>query len=167
MDLFSTEASWARLFARLGVRGRLFVLGRVDDYAYLPNSPDPERWLDVAAVFRNRALGAPVTKGVELLNYAAHAGGGGRAGAAGRGGTAGAGGALEYAATLPEAAGRAFAACLDGLEPSPEWLGGRGAAEVEEMVRTFVRLICGDSGLEAIYAGHREADRAYLQRLLA
>ena len=42
MDLFSTGASWSRLFARLGSRARCFFLGWVDDYAYLPEAPRPE-----------------------------------------------------------------------------------------------------------------------------
>jgi hypothetical protein len=165
VDLCSTGASWSRLFARLGRKPRCFFIGRIDDYAYLPDAPRPEDWLDMTTVFRNSELGVPVGKGVEMLNYAPHAvvedvvclpGGAYLPVLAG---------ALEYDIALPQAARGSFQACVRALEHYPE-LTACGPSWPAELVKVFVGLINADPHLGSIYAGHYAADVAYLQELL-
>jgi hypothetical protein len=165
VDLFSTGASWTRLFARLGRKPRCFFIGRIDDYAYLPEAPRPDDWLIMTTVFRNSELGMPIGKGVEMLNYAPHASvedvvclpNGAHLPVLAQ--------ALEYDAALPQAARQSFQACVRALEHYSQ-LTACGPSWPAELVKAFVRLIGADPHLGSIYAGHHAADAAYLRQLL-
>jgi hypothetical protein len=165
VDLSSTGASWASLFARLGTRGRCWFIGLIDNFSYLPGAPDPARQLEVTSVYRDSEL-AGVNKGVEMLNYAPHAriedvlllpGGAALPVLADE---------LEYDSAPASAARDSFAACLRALTRRPIGLTERDPADLGELVQTFVRLICGDRQLPAAYPRHLEADLAYERRIL-
>jgi hypothetical protein len=151
VDLFSTGASWARLFARLNARGRCWFIGRMDNYAYLPNPPRVEDWLDVSVVFCNSGLGSAVNKNVEMLNYAPHGvvedvlclPGGVALPVLAQ--------SLEYDVALPEAAHRSFRACVEAVPHYPE-LPRLATGALGDLIRDFVRLICADQQLLSIYA---------------
>lgn len=164
VDLFSTGASWSAFFARLGVRASCRFFGFVDNYRYLPEAPTDR--LDAEAVFRTSEFGAPLGKGVEMLNYAPHPvvedvlplpGGGALPLLADR---------LEYDAALPEAAHQAFRACIEALPHYPH-LRRTANANGNDLIKLFIRLICADARLAAIYPGHEAADADYLRRLRA
>jgi hypothetical protein len=169
VDLFSTGASWSRLFARLGRRARCFFIGRVDDYAYLPDAPRAEDWLDVTAIFRNSELGVPVGKGVEMLNYAPHGSvedvvclprpSGCPAHLPVLAGT------LEYDVALPQSARQSFQACVRALAHYPP-LTACSPCWPAELVKALVQRICAEPHLGTIYVGHQAADAAYLRDLL-
>lgn len=165
VDLLSTGASWSRFFAGLGTRGRCFFLGRIDDYAYLPDAGPPEAWLDLHAVLRTSALGTPFTKAVELLNYAPHAGVEDVVWLAGQAALPVLAPTLEYAVALPEAAQACLDHCLGSLGHYPA-LRQPPPRPVVELVRHLLRGICTDPRLPALYPGHLAADEVYLQRLL-
>jgi hypothetical protein len=165
VDLSSTGASWAALFARLGQRCRCRFIGWIDDYSYVQGGPGPADWLEVEVVFRNSEMPSPVSKAVELLNYAPYPvvedvlllPGGEALPVLGE--------SLEYNRALPEAAGRAFEACVKRLDHFPELARAR-AEGVAERIKSFVGLICSEPHLPSIYSGHLEADLAYQRRLL-
>jgi hypothetical protein len=166
VDLFSTGASWSKLFARLNVKARCFFIGHVDNYAYLKEPVRPEDWVEMTTVFRNSAIGAAVNKNVEILNYAPHPVVDDVLWLPGNAPLPILADSLEYDPVLPEAAHRSFKACLQALRHYPNVLGSR-LDGLEELIRNFVRYICADPHLPAIYAGHQAADVAYLQRILA
>jgi hypothetical protein len=165
VDLFSTGASWSRMFSRLGARAACFFISFVDDYAYLPDAPRPEESLDLTAVFRNSEFGFPITKGVEILNYAPHASVENVISLPHGAVLPVLAETLEYNPDLPTAAHQAFSACIRAMDHHPD-LPREGADSVRDLIREFVRLICADSQLPQIYAGHAAADAAYLKRLL-
>jgi hypothetical protein len=166
VDLLSTGASWAALLARLGVKGKFFFIGAIDDYAYAAGAARPAEWLEAASVFRTSELGRVPTKAVEMLNYAPH----------GRvedvrllpGGVAlpVLAEQLEYDAALPETVGEAFAACLKALEHYPELLRPQPGV-LAEVIKALALRVCADPQLHAIYAGHREHDEAYVREIFA
>jgi len=71
---------------------------------------------------------------------------------------------LEYDARLPAAAGQAFRASIHKLAPRDAAAGGSKDA-LAELIRVFVRLICADSHLPSIYAGHETSDLTYVRQL--
>jgi hypothetical protein len=165
VDLFSTGASWSSLFTRLNVKARCFFIGRVDNYAYLPEAPRPEDWLDVTALFCNSELGAPLNKGVEMLNYAAHASVEDVVPLPGGAALPVLAETLEYDPALPEAAQQAFQACIARLPYYPEIL-SRRPASLTDLIKTLVRMICADRHLDTLFPRHQAADADYLRRLL-
>jgi hypothetical protein len=165
VDLFSTGASWASLFARLGTPGRCRFIGWIDNHVYLAGGPAAQDWLEVEVIFQNSTLGLGVmNKNIEMLNYAPHGmvedvlplPGGGALPILSR--------TLEYDPTLPQAAHAAFASCVRALDHYPDLSRCRSEAPTD-MIRTLVSLISAEPGLPTIYAGHDAADHDYHQRL--
>jgi hypothetical protein len=165
VDLFSTGASWGRLFSRLGTRARCWFIGRVDTYSYLPGASRPEEWLDMTVLFRNSELSLPPNKNVEMLNYAPHGVVEDVLWLPGNVALPVLADELEYDPAFPQAAHRAFGACLEALRHYPD-LKCRTAEGVEKLIRTLVEAICADTQLPTIYADHEAADSAYLRRIL-
>src|SRR5262249_50384597 len=120
VDLFSTGASWSRLCARLETKARLFVIGQVDNYAYVRGGPSPDEWLDIAAGFRTSEFGSPLSKGVEMLNYAPHAVVEDVTWLPDNVALPVLAEKLEYDAALPTAAHQAFKLCIDRLPLYPD-----------------------------------------------
>lgn len=166
VDLFSTRASWAALFARLGVRGRCCLLGSIDNYSYLHNGLPPDDWLDVTAVFRTSQTGRVLNKNVEMLNYGTHPLVEDVRLLAGREALPVLAETLEYDPALPAAAHASFRACLRTLADYPGLTVGLRAQDVEKSLTFFVEQICDDSRLSVIYDGHQQADAAYMERLM-
>jgi hypothetical protein len=164
VDLFSTGTSWSKMFARLNSKARCFFIGRVDNYTYLSDSIHPDDWLDITAVFRNSEIGTPLSKGVEMLNYAPHACVEDVVCLPGQVWLPLLVEKLEYDAALPQAAHQSFKGCVQRLVYYPDLM--RCPVPDAELIKVLVRWICGDRQLDAIYAGHEAADAAYLQRLL-
>ena len=105
-------------------------------------------------MFKNSELGAPVTKGVEMINYAPHPvvedvrpllGGVALPFLAGE---------LEYDAALPEAAHEAFRRCVAALAAYPDLLRGP-VAGMGELIKALVGWLSADPHLPQIYAGTR------------
>jgi len=166
VDLFSTGISWSRLFSRLNTKARCFFIGRVDNYAYVQDSLRPDDWLDMHAIFRNNELGVLVNKNVEMLNYAPHPVVEDVRLLPGNEPLPILADTLEYDRILPEAAHQSFRACVQALPHYPDLLQAPTDC-LTELVKDFVRFICADPQLPRIYAGHAEADAAYLRRILA
>jgi hypothetical protein len=165
VDLFSTGASWSKLFSRLNAKARCWFIGRVDNYAYMPDAPRPEDWLNMTTVFRTSEFGSPLNKGVEMLNYAPHPVVEDVHWLPGQVALPALAETLEYDTALPEAAHRSFQTCIDRL-PHYLTLPRTWNEGVTDLIKTFVRFICADPHLPNIYAGHHAADAAYLQQLL-
>jgi hypothetical protein len=165
VDLFSTGASWAALFARLGSKGRCRFIGWSDNYSYVRGGPQAQDWLEMEVLFRNSTLGAGLNKNVEMLNYAPH----------GRvedvlplpsGTLPVLSPTLEYDPGLPRSAHAAFHASVRALDHYPELTQCRAETPVD-LVRKLIGLICADPGIPASYPGHEAADRAYHARLFS
>jgi hypothetical protein len=165
-DLFSIGNSWSHLFSRLNTKARCFFIGRVDNYAYMQDSLRPDDWLDMHTIFRNSELGFPVNKNVEMLNYAPHPVVEDVRLLPGNAPLPILADSLEYDRALPEAAHQSFRACIEAMRHYPE-LPRVCSANVIDLIRDFVRLICADPHLPNIYAGHQEADAAYLKQILS
>jgi hypothetical protein len=163
VDLLSTGTSWARIFAHLGHRAQCFFIGFIDNYRYLPDACRMQDWLTMHVVVRISDLGIEVSKGIEMLNYATHpivedvlrVSDGAHLPVLAE--------ALEYDLNCPEAVQRAFAACVDALGRYPEL--PRSGQQLGEIVAFFVRQICADRQLFAIYPRHLDADAAYQRSL--
>lgn len=164
VDLSSTSTSWSKYFARIGHRGRCCFLYFIDNYSYLADAINPAEWLDIHTAFRTSELGAPISKGLEMANYARHAVVEDVIELPGGVFHPVLGDSLEYEQRLPEAAQRAFAMCLERLSPSLE-LSQCDMQSVTSLIREFVQLICADRRLHQIYAGNFQSDLSYEQRL--
>ena len=165
VDLFSTGASWSRLFARLGTRARCFFIGHVDNYTYLRDFPCLKDWLDMNVVFPNSELGSQLNKGVEMLNYAPHPSVEDVHLLPGNVPLPVLADTLEYDPALPGAAHLSFRTCVQKLAHCAD-MPHSSMRSVGELIRSFVQLICGDGQLSSIYAGHQAADAAYLRSIL-
>jgi hypothetical protein len=166
IDLFSTGSSWAALFARLHARARCFFIGHVDNYAYLPEAPNPNTWLDLTNVFCNSALDFPVNKNVEMLNYAPYPSVEDVRLLPGNVPCPVLADTLEYDHHFPEAAHRAFRYAVQQMGHYPDLPRSR-PGPLTDLIKLFVKLICADPHLSSCYPHHHAADAAYLQRLLS
>jgi hypothetical protein len=166
VDVSSTGASWTRFFNRSNLSGHSFFIVHIDNYQYLPDSPNGCERLHMTSVLRSSELSVPFSKGLEMLNYAPHPvvedvqclpDGTPLPVLAGK---------LEYEAALPEAAHRAFRECLERLSKHPDVVSG-SLANVRELIKYLVVQMSLDQNLGAIYAGHQAADTVYLQHVLS
>jgi hypothetical protein len=166
VDLLSTGCSWSRFLAGLGTRARFFLLGRIDDYAYLKDGLDPDQWMEMATLFRTSELGQRAHKALEMLNYAAHPvvedvvplPGGAALPVLAE--------SLEYDPSLPRAAEETFATCVRLLPHYPD-LARTPLDGLAQLVKALAEVICADPLLWAMYPNHQAADAAYLERVLA
>lgn len=165
VDLFSTGASWARFFARLKARGQCFIIGHVDDYAYVQDSPPVAASLDMHALFKNSELGMRLNKGVEMLNYSPHPVIGDVVCLPGGSALPILSEALEYDPLLPEAAHRAFSACVEAYLYEKNFVNKPNEALLS-VISTLVRLACSERALPTMYSGHQAADAAFLRTIL-
>ena len=146
------------------MRARCFFIGYVDNYQYVPNTLRPTDWLDLHCVFRNSEIGTVVNKGIEMLNYADYPVVEDVVLLPGKQALPFLAESLEYDASFPRAAAQAFRACVHKLAPRDAPAGGSKDA-LADLNRIFVRLICSDSHLPSIYAGHEDADLGYVRQL--
>ena len=145
VDLFSTGASLAKLFAKLDTKGNCFFIGFVDNYRYLANAPDPQERLKTTSIFRNSELGTPVNKNVEMLNYAPHPVVEDVIWLPAQGPAPVLADHLEYDRVLPEAAHQFFRTGIERLKHYPDLLRPNSiSGSIGELIKALVGFICAD-----------------------
>lgn len=166
VDLSSTGASWSRFFAQRQQRGRCGLLCYIDNYRYTTGSHEAKNWLDIQSAMRTSERGAPISKGLEMINYAPYPvvedvvelpNGVYRPAL---------GDSLDYDRRWPLVAEFAFDQCLDRV-PKMEELPRVDSQTLAHWIREFVHSICGDPRLPQIYPSNYSADVAYEERLRA